>query len=100
MALRHEKDCVIPHPSARNAGLVYYSSFISYGTGTFYALRASNGTPIWHYNGASVLTPIVANGAVYISPGSGTIAALSTSNGHQIWKQKFDADQVQSAQLA
>jgi outer membrane protein assembly factor BamB len=79
--------------------IVYYSSFISYGTGTFYALRASDGTPIWHYTGASDFTPIVANGVVYIGPGNGTIAALNASNGHQIWKQAFDADQVQSTQL-
>ena len=80
-------------------GIVYYSSFISYGTGTFYALRASDGTPIWNYSGASDFTPIVANGVVYIGPDSGTIAALNASNGHQIWKQAFDADQVQSPQL-
>ncbi len=80
-------------------GVVYYSSFISYGTGTFYALRASDGTPIWHYTGGSVFTPIVANGVVYIGPGSGMIAALNASNGHQIWKQTFDADLVQSPQL-
>ena len=67
--------------------------------GTFYALRASNGTPIWHYSGASVFTPRVANGVVYIGPDGGTIAALNASNGHQIWKQAFDVDQVQSAQL-
>ena len=80
-------------------GVVYYSSFISYGSGTFYALRASDGTPIWHYTGASVFTPIVANGVIYIGPGDGTIAALNASNGHQIWKQTFDANQVQSPHL-
>ncbi len=70
-----------------------------HGSGTFYALRASNGTPIWHYSDASVFTPIVANGVVYIGPDGGTIAALNASNGHQIWKQAFDVDQVQSPQL-
>jgi outer membrane protein assembly factor BamB len=80
-------------------GIVYYSSFISYGSGTFYALRASDGTPIWHYTGASVFTPIVANGVIYIGLNDGTIAALNTKNGHQIWKQTFDANQVQSPQL-
>jgi outer membrane protein assembly factor BamB len=80
-------------------GVVYYSSFISYGSGTFYALRASDGTPIWHYTGASVFTPIVANGVVYIGPGNGTLAALDTSNGHQIWKRTIDANFFQSTQL-
>jgi outer membrane protein assembly factor BamB len=80
-------------------GVVYYSSFINYGSGTFYALRASDGTPIWHYTGASVFTPIVSNGVIYIGPGGGTIAALDASNGHQIWKRTFDANQFQSPQL-
>jgi outer membrane protein assembly factor BamB len=80
-------------------GIVYYSSFINYGSGTFYALRASDGTPIWHYPGASVFTPIVANGVVYIGLNTGTIAALNASNGHQIWKQALDANQFQSPQF-
>ncbi len=80
-------------------GIVYYSSFSNYRPGTFYALKASDGTPIWHYSGASVFTPIVSNGVIYIGPGNGTVAALNANNGHQIWKHTLDADLVQSTQL-
>ena len=80
--------------STSNSNVVYVASQDGISV-----LQGDSGSMLWHYTGASVFTPIVANGVVYIGPGSGTVAALNASNGHQIWEQTFDANLVQFPQL-
>jgi outer membrane protein assembly factor BamB len=80
--------------------VVYFSSSSDNGSGTLYALRASDGSPIWQYKtGSYTNTPVVANGVVYINTDSGTLTALRASDGHQIWKRTIDANLVQTPQL-
>jgi outer membrane protein assembly factor BamB len=81
-------------------GTVYFSSSSDNGSGTLYALRASDGHPIWQYKtGSYTYTPLVANGVVYINTDGGSFAALRASDGHQLWKRIIDANLVQSPQL-
>ena len=82
-------------------GVVYFSSSIDNGQGTFYALRASDGSLIWQYKTASYTNiPLVANGVVYTNSDGGTLAALRASDGHQLWKRALDATFIQSPLLA
>jgi outer membrane protein assembly factor BamB len=81
-------------------GTVYFSSSSDNGSGTLYALRASDGHPIWQYKtGSYTNTPLVANGVVYINSDGGSLAALRASDGHQLWKRIIDANLIQSPQL-
>lgn len=70
-------------------------------SGSVYALRASDGGEIWHYNtaaGASI--PVVANGTVYVSLshedsshlGDQAIIALNASTGDLRWSQPAPDD--------
>ena len=81
-------------------GIVYFGSSLDNGPGTLYALRESNGTPLWQYTTDGYIdTPTVANGVVYIDSGAVTLAALRASDGHQLWKRSLDTNMVQSLQL-
>jgi outer membrane protein assembly factor BamB len=81
-------------------GTVYFSSSSDNGSGTLYALRATDGSSIWQYKtGSYTYTPLVANGVVYTNSDGGTLAALRASDGHQLWKRTIDANLVQSPQL-
>jgi outer membrane protein assembly factor BamB len=81
-------------------GVVYYSSSSDNGSGTLYALRASDGHPVWQYKtGSYTYTPFVANGVVYINTDGGSFAALRASDGHQLWKRTIDTNFFQSPQL-
>jgi len=81
-------------------GTVYFSSSSDNGSGTLYALRATDGIPLWHYKtGNYTNKPLVANGVVYTNSGGGTFAALRASDGHQLWKRTLDANLIQSPLL-
>jgi outer membrane protein assembly factor BamB len=81
-------------------GVVYASSFLENGSGEVYALRATDGTVLWHNtaDGFPVI-PIVADGVAYITSDGGVLTALRASDGHQLWKQTIDADVIQSVQM-
>ncbi len=81
-------------------GVVYFSSSSDNGSGTLYALRASDGSPIWQYKtGSYTNIPVVANGVVYTNSDGGTLVALRASDGHQLWKRTIDTNYFQSLQL-
>jgi outer membrane protein assembly factor BamB len=81
-------------------GVVYFSSSSDNGSGTLYALRATDGSPLWQYKtGSYTNIPLVANGVVYTNSDGGTFAALRASDGHQLWKQTLDANLIQSPLL-
>jgi outer membrane protein assembly factor BamB len=81
-------------------GVVYFSSSSDNGSGTLYALRVSDGSPIWQYKtGSYTNIPLVANGVVYTNSDGGTLAALRASDGHQLWKRTIDANFFQTPQL-
>ena len=81
-------------------GAVYFSSSSDNGSGTLYALRASDGSPIWQFKtGSYTNIPLVVNGVVYTNSDGGTLAALRASDGHQLWKRTIDANLIQSPQL-
>ena len=76
------------------------SSSSDNGSGTLYALRASDGSLIWQYKtGSYTNIPVVANGVVYINSDGGTLVALRASDGHQFWKRTIDTNFFQSPQL-
>ena len=81
-------------------GTVYFSSSSDNGSGTLYALRATDGIPLWQYKtGSYTNIPIVTNGVVYTNSDGGTFAALRASDGHQLWKRTLDANFIQSPLL-
>jgi len=69
------------------------------GVSSVYALRASDGTPLWHYtlnNGKNSWGTLlsIANGVIYagasVDSGKNSIYALRASNGSLIWQQTSD----------
>jgi outer membrane protein assembly factor BamB len=81
-------------------GVVYFSSSIDNGHGTFYALRASDGRSIWQTTTSGyTYMPVEINGVIYINSPGGTLVALRASDGHQLWKRALDATFIQSPLL-
>jgi outer membrane protein assembly factor BamB len=71
-------------------GTVYFGSWNGYE----YALRASNGTPVWSkllgftsdcYVGGIDSTPAYSNGTLYLGTGNGSWDAVNASNGSVDW---------------
>jgi outer membrane protein assembly factor BamB len=82
-------------------GVVYFSSSIDNGHGTFYALRASDGSSIWQTTTSGyTYMPTEINRVIYINSSGGTLVALRASDGHQLWKRTLDATFIQSPLLA
>jgi len=81
-------------------GVVYASTFLENGPGDVYALRATDGTVLWHNttDGFPAI-PLVADGVAYIPSEGGVLTARRASDGHQLWKQTIDADHIQSVQI-
>ena len=80
-------------------GIVYAASSISWGSGTVYALDASDGRLLWHYQHGTVFTQLVSHGVLYLGAADGTLAALRANNGQQIWQRQIDANLIQPLQL-
>ncbi len=85
------------------------SGSIYIGSGSVYALRASDGGELWHYDTpAGVSIPVVANDTVYLSlahedsnyPGDQAIIALNARNGHLRWVQSTLADIIDQPEPA
>lgn len=105
VAFKYSPDAPISTPTAGYARLVtapinWKMPFKQGGPSSLYALRASNGTVLWHYHtpgdkntGMGVLA--VAGGLIYIDttadPNKNSISALRASNGSLLWTHASDA---------
>ena len=72
-------------PTVAN-GIVYIGSSDTPQGGYFYALSASNGTPLWDYNvqGAFASSPAIVNGVVYIGAYP-SLYAFNATTGSVLW---------------
>ena len=73
-------------------GGTIYTSVDSANGGVIYALRADNGTLVWHYpvNGTLFTDPVLVNTIVYIGAGNGIVYALRADNGALVWHYLTD----------
>lgn len=68
-------------------GVLYVGSGDGLNTTTVYALRSSDGAPLWSYplNAAEVNSATLSAGMLYLGPTDGIIYALRTSDGKLLW---------------
>lgn len=85
---------LLPAITVNNA-IIYFSITIpgaagSAGTDVLYALRASDGTPLWHFQTNSLFTnaPTVDQGTLYISS-LDTVYALRAASGGILWQHSL-----------
>jgi outer membrane protein assembly factor BamB len=73
-------------------GGMIYTSVEAANVSAVYALRADNGTFVWHYpvNGTLFTDPVLVNTTVYIGAGNGIVYALRADNGALVWHYLTD----------
>ena len=79
----------MPGPPALDNGIIYMTA----ADGSIFALRASDGTLLWHkkvpaFAVTTATPPLIDNHIIYINLGQsgGTVFALQASNGNVLWQ--------------
>ena len=72
--------------------VVYVSANEDNGPGRVYALRASDGSQLWHYTTNTYsYVPTVVNGIAYLFSDQG-LSALQASNGRLLWRAAVEGN--------
>ncbi|MBA3539909.1 MAG: PQQ-binding-like beta-propeller repeat protein, partial [Deltaproteobacteria bacterium] len=89
-------------PQEFAAAAVYADTlFIGSATGTFYALRSSNGAVRWRKELGSVSSaPIVIGGTLYVGTNDGVLVALDAQTGAERWRYQSRGPIGQSPAVA
>lgn len=78
-----------PSPAISD-GVVWFASSSETGKGELYAIDATNGEEIWHFqpDAPGLHTPAVLEEAVYAGSDDGNVYALDAASGDLIWKSE------------
>jgi len=90
-AVRWHYQTTVTNLSLTESNRIIYAagSNLTSGSGIVYALKASDGSVLWHTDteSAGLAEPVVSNGIVYVvSTLTGSIYTLGANNGSKMWK--------------